>query len=220
MYKSFRVLSCLFILFSLIMMGGVYAIWKYAAYADPQSENLTVGLMEFSWAPEEVLPDDEEDTDQDINHMAIMDEILFNSKMGLNMKVGAINNAVEAAGELHYVESISGGNLKHLIDVSEGGKNIGFAFKHIDDNSFYCYSFYRIDHPAGVTITVYRTLYAVNTDPTLDVNEDGRVDKWCMVSSQRGTAETIKGLKHMESYECSIDPETWQPSLATDELAQ
>ena len=130
------------------------------------------------------------------------------------MRIGAIDSAVEKNTTLHYVETIQGGNLKHLIDVSEGGKNLGFVLEYVDEESFYGYSFYRINQENRSYIQVFKTLYAINTDPKLDVNNDKKTDVWCAVSSQRGYAMVIKGLKHMESYECSVDPTTWYAATA------
>ena len=193
-----RALTCMFILLSLLMASGVYATWDYYSNTLPKSNDLSVRINEFAWAPEEVLPDDEEATENDINHMAILDEILFNSKMGLNMRIGAIDSPVEKNTTSHYGETIQGGNLKHLIDASEGGRNLGFVLEYVNEESFYGYSFYRINQENGSYIQAFKTLYAINTDPKLDVNNDKKTDLWCAVSSQRGYAMVIKGIKHME----------------------
>ena len=117
----------------LATVAGVSAMFNY--YDPPESvlaENNLL-LAQFEYKPEEVLPDMPEDTAKQSNHLAVIYELLFNSKMGLNRKSGVIADQVESKGILPYLEKITQGNLKHLIDVSEGGQNLGFTLEYINE---------------------------------------------------------------------------------------
>lgn len=187
-------------------VAGVYAMWVYpSSKAELSAQPLSLGMEVFVYAPEEVLPDTEEDTLAQTNHIHIVTELLFNDKMGLNGGKNALENAVEQHGLLHYLENIQGGNLKHLIDVTEGGKNLGFVLEYIDESQFYCYTFYRLNQVAGARIPVYRTLLKSNSDTDVDEDGDGKTDKWIAYSSALGNAVASQ----LSGSEYTITPSTW-----------
>lgn len=86
-------------------------------------------------APEEVLPDDEEDKDNQTSHLVITNELLFNGKIGLIVK-STLNDNVGQKGVLHYVDHVTSGNLDHfqgIIYNSQGGQKLGFALEVIEN---------------------------------------------------------------------------------------
>ena len=173
-------------------MVGVMASFNYMDKPDEATTNKSLGVAQFEYAPAEVLPDTPEDTVHQSNHLAVIYELLFNSKMGVNGGGSSLPGQVEDKGLLPYLEKITGGNLKHLIDVSEGGQNLGFDLEYINDNSFYAYTYYRYGHTHGETIVVYRTLIERNTDQNLDEDDNGRMDKWKASVSVKGWAPALQ----------------------------
>ncbi len=201
---------CAFLLCSGI--AGAYALWVYpTSDIEEDTQQVGFGMAEFLYKPEEILPDEEEDSEQQRNHMDIIWELLFNSKMGLNSKKDSLANSVEQHGLLHYLENVQGGNLKHLIDVTDGGKNLGFVLEYIDETQFYGYTFYRIDQELGVRITVYRTLFMINNDKSVDENDDGKMDEWIAHSSIQGTAISAE----LSGYQCTILNTSWVSTMGS-----
>jgi hypothetical protein len=199
---------------SFLMVGTVAGVAATFTYIDnPVSviANQNFGVAQFEYAPEEVLPDTPEDTVNQSNHHAVIHELLFNNKMGLNGGGTSVPSQVEKYGLLPYLQNITGGNLKHLIDVSEGGKNLGFDLEYINDDSFYAYSYYRYDHTHGETIVAYRTLIEKNTDPNYDHDGDGRMDKWKASTSVQGWAPALEYAydKKQGKMQFRIDVEKW-----------
>ena len=96
----------------LLCVGGVWASWIYCEeYADPSTDNLGgIGLSEFVWAPEEILPTDKPGE----NYLDLLESILNNSKGGLNSSKGTLENAVDKHQLVHSSQNVQGGNLKHL----------------------------------------------------------------------------------------------------------
>lgn len=193
-----------FIVFISLSVGGTYALWLYGYSATPSLSDKYVGVGEFYYAPEEVLPDTPEDDKNQVNHMDIIWELLFNRKMGLNCK-DALGNAVDKARLLEYLETIQGGNLKHLIDSTDGGRNLGFVLVYEDDDSFYAYTFYRLNLKSGSRVEVYKTFFETNSDSSIDVNKDGNMDEWIASKSILGNAvaQSYSGSQY------TIEPNTW-----------
>ena len=206
---KFMATICTFLFCSGIV--GVYAFWSYPLMNEEDTERVELSLTDFLYKPEEVLPDEEEDSELQRNHMDIIWELLFNSKMGLNSKKDSLADSVEQHGLLHYLENVQGGNLKHLIDVTDGGKNLGFVLEYIDETQFYGYTFYRIDQELGTRITVYRTLFMINNDKSVDVNDDGKMDEWIAHSSIQGTAFSAK----LSGNQCTILNTSWVSTMSS-----
>ena len=195
---------------AVVSVAGVFAVWTYRQPAEAKTDEKPVSIKVFEYAPEEVLPSAPADSVNQTNHMDVIYELLFNSKMGMNSGKGStVASTIKRYGLLHYLESISGGNLKHLIDSTAGGKNLGFSMQYINDDSFYAYTYYRLDHYNNKTIVVYRTLFQRNTNPNIDEDDDGDMDNWVASSS-------VKGMATVEMYSGSqyrILVETWVPAL-------
>ena len=50
-----KILTCIFLVVSLLCMGGVYATWRYAGPISPVNENISVEMQEFTYKPEGIL---------------------------------------------------------------------------------------------------------------------------------------------------------------------
>ncbi len=198
---------------SLLMVGtiaGVSAAFIYVTNPENVMANQHLGVAQFEYEPEEVLPDTPEDTVHQTNHNAVVYELLFNNNMGLNDGGKFLPDEVEEHGLLPYLQKVQGGNLKHLIDASEGGKNLGFDLEYINDDSFYAYSYYRYDHTHEEIIVAYRTLIERNTDSSVDQDGDGRMDKWKASASVKGWAPALEYAYDKEGkMQFHIDVEKW-----------
>ncbi len=192
-------------------MAGVMASFNYMDKPDEATANKNFGIAQFEYEPEQVLPDTPEDTVNQSNHLAVIYELLFNNNMGLNDGGKSLPDEVEEHGLLPYLQKVQGGNLKHLIDVSEGGQNLGFDLEYINDNSFYAYTYYRYGHTHGKTIVVYRTLIERNTDSSVDQDGDGRMDKWKASASVKGWAPALEYAydNKKDKMQFHIDVEKW-----------
>ncbi|MBQ8284253.1 MAG: hypothetical protein IJX75_04080 [Clostridia bacterium] len=229
-----RILLCICALFTLGSATGVYAFWQYFHPADAQVVGMGIHLREFEWAPEVILP---EDSGHQQDHYEVVDEILMNDKIGLLVK-STLNENVESKGELHYCDHVTSGNLKHfqgIIQDSKGARSLGFVMMRLEVvdgelTKFYCYTFMRLTGEAeegvapediiqdGDLVEVYRTLFVANTDPSYDVDNNGRTDSWAAVSSIRGYAEVVKTRDNLSYGEFTIDPSTWQTANAGEEI--
>ena len=190
--------------------ASAYATWIYPEAPSKGMGQVGIQLQEFVYKPDEVLPDDGEASAQQKNHLDVVNELLFNSKMGANTK-NALTNAIKKEGLLNYLETIQGGNLKHLIDSTDGGKNLGFVMVYVDETQFYAYTFYRLNHTGGERIVVYKTLIKQNSDPTIDVDKNGKMDDWVAYSSLSGTAEATV----LSGNQYTIIVDTWQAGVAS-----
>ena len=211
--RSFSKIS-LFLVSFLTMgtMASVVATFNYRESLQDATTSKGFGVAQFEYAPAQVLPDTPEDTVNQVNHLAVIYELLFNSKMGVNAGGGkSVPSEVKSYKVLAYLQKgLSGGNLKHLIDVSEGGQNLGFDLEYINDDSFYAYSYYRYGHTHGKTIVVYRTLIEKNTDRNLDEDDNGRMDNWKASASVKGWAPALEYEKDKSNeMQFRIDTEKW-----------
>lgn len=204
--KLSKLFASVLALVSFSIGGGVYATWEYFFPAEPRQEEVRMGLNEFVWAPEEVLPDD---TANQSSHMAVIQELLFNNKVGLNGSKTALEEAVEKKGLLSYLDNIQGSNLKHFILDTNGGQKLGFMFEYVNENTFYAYTFYRLELDPGDKVAVYKTIFERNTDASVDKNEDGKMDKWVASGSISGHA--VVELLPYSNEDYGIDVKTWLP---------
>ena len=62
---KFMATICTFLFCSGI--AGVYAFWSYPLMNEEDTERVELGLTDFLYKPEEVLPDEEEDSEQQRN---------------------------------------------------------------------------------------------------------------------------------------------------------
>ena len=222
-----KILTCIFAFITLVSAGGVFAAWLYLSGAHDANESAGVLLQEFEWAPEEVLPDDEEDKDNQTSHLVITNELLFNDKIGLIIK-STLNDNVGQKGVLHYVDHVTGGNLAHfqgIIYNSQGGQKLGFALEVIETEGsgnkktatkFYAYTFVRVGQTEGEYIETYRTTYEENTDKSVDSNGDGRMDTWKTTVSVRGYAKATMDRDGLASGECTIDLGSWHVASSSE----
>ncbi len=175
---SIKLLSLL--LFCVIIFGtmAVQATWVYGLPVESVFENLLISMAEFDYKPEEVLPGTEEDSKFEINHQSLLEEILNNSKYGVNKSSVIPSNLPDYNDILHgYENKIGGGNMNNIPNAG----NLGFTITCVRENdeivAYYLYTFDEFSsYTAGKGLKVYRTL--------IEKNEN--TGKWEGVSSKEG----------------------------------
>ncbi len=74
-----KVLACICAILSLFIGAGVYATWRYVGDnpLDNEPTDVTVAVNEFQWPPEEILPDEEEDSEIGENHWLLVKALVY-----------------------------------------------------------------------------------------------------------------------------------------------
>ena len=165
--KILTLISSFALLFSIT---GVYADWIYED-DPPLTQEIPSHMAVFEYKPEEVLPDEDEDTEQGTNHLSLLEVIKTDPKLGLN--INKKNNLEDALvlknGFVHcYDNTIHGGNMNNLPDPSRA---LAYVLECTVENekivgNIYLYSFTIISNkPAdGTAIVVYRTTFVQQTN--------------------------------------------------------
>lgn len=203
-------LSTLLMIFVLVVImatiAGVYAEWYYAVgKANHEEANLALGMTAFAYAPEEVLPDEEQDKLKE-NHFYLVDNILHHSRYGVNGgDKDVIHSYLEDFGAVYGNQNVSGGNLKFVLAAENSvAGNVQFMMVKISDTEYHAYTFSAVeleDKLNGDIIEVYKTIMVYG--------DDGQGDEvWYAPKSFKGEAtlgycQTDKGRIR------SILVETW-----------
>jgi len=146
----------------LLSTVGVYATWQYAGLPpDPREALLNILMNPFLYKPEEVLPDEKEDSKLGENHLSLIDAILNTNDYGLNeTKKPILHTYLSDDGIVYCNQSVQGGNLKHLmIDQVSGSERLYFVITRVSDTVYYTYTmrYSDLSLPVGTRIQVYRT---------------------------------------------------------------
>ena len=194
-----RALICILICFTAFSTTGVYAAWTYAGSPNPEKEQVSIAMGE--WEPHVLLPDNENGL-AGTDHSVMMQEILDNSKAGLNPKpqvlLGAITNSNKnpyAKDGLFYskLEKVSGGNLKFLFESNI--VNIEFTMETIEpEQAYYFYTYHAaLSSDLGKTIKTYRTkVEYINREWQATTTAEGIAT----VISRYGNGQTFYAIDH------------------------
>ena len=141
--KVLSVITCFIIILSI---GGVYATWNYAAYnSAPVDMEVSVNLGEFYFAPEEVLPDDEEVSAAGQNHIDLLQLILYESSKGYGLNINKkpiVHNYLKNPGDVVYCDQkTTGGHLKFMLDDNNTVNRLFFCIEKVSDVVYYAYTF-------------------------------------------------------------------------------
>ena len=190
-----RYVALICALLTLILVGGVFAVWKFYYVPEPKYENISFSVSGFEWTPEEILPTEKPGQ----NYMDLLDSVLNNSKAGLNTSKGVLKNAVlnDKDGLVHSTQNVQGGNLKHLF-ITEEARELDFVIKRVSNTEFHIYMYETEAVENGTLgstkVKVYMTILAL---------ENGT---WIGRESQFGYA-TVQTLP--SSSTVAIDVNTW-----------
>lgn len=194
-----KILLLIFLCFTL-STASVYATWHYSNDL-PSNENDTLQstIIGFEYNPDAVLPGDQESTELHENHFNLVTSIVNHVDYGLNAtKKPIVRKLLEdGAGVVYSNQSVSGGNLKHMLLNTSDVNNLMFVVQYSSDNEYIAYTFTgeKVNSSnIGTPITVYKTIMVKNT-------------RWEATLSYTGTAEVFYA-DNQSVY--SIDVSTWQ----------
>lgn len=200
-----RILSLCLLLIISLSCTGVYASWNYATFfTNELTPDLTLGLEDFTWKSENVLPGTPEDTKLGNNYMTLLEQIKNNSKMGLNGSKNTLFENTKKKGILHSDANVQGGNLKHLFITSEC-RELDFLLHYISDTEIHAYLY------ANTTLdeaTVDKTIIQVYR-ATIKLENGTWKDTGTMVGY--AVTRKLSGVSYL-----TINPSEWTPGIMPD----
>ena len=160
---SLIVVALMFV--AILTTAGAYATWSYSINDLPipsQNVNMGVGVGEFIYKPEEILPGAEADK-LDENHLDLITNILYEASYGLNAtKKPVIHEFLDTNDKVIYgSQNVQGGNLKHILTNKTGAENLQFVIKRISATEYHTFTFSEPKLRAtaiGSTLEVYKTV--------------------------------------------------------------
>ena len=188
--KRFRIIICLIFLVLAMVVPGVYGNWSYYIDSPVVDEaNRGIILGGFYYNSQEVLPDSSEDIENKENHYLLIENILNHKKYGLNSNdKEVIHNYLGEDGNILYgQQSVSGGNLKHVLVKNTSAENVQFVITRISATEYHAYT-YKIadlnDTAMGSYLEVYKTILVYGE------HEDGEAE-WHLHGSLHGYAQAF-----------------------------
>lgn len=187
-----------------ICLPSVNATWTYTKEVGESDYDLGyIGMSEFTYAPEEVLPGDKESTELHENHMNLLKNIVNHIDYGLNAtKKPIVRELLEdGAGVVYSNQNVTGGNLKHMLLGSSDVESLMFCVQYITDTEYHVFSFsgiYVKRENVGTYIDVYKTITSYNGT------------KWEATRSYSGTAAIDVVYANGTEQLVSIDISTWK----------
>ncbi len=204
MIRRICVLLAFLTLVSISGVNMLNASWVYPNESIPIEIDTTmgVGLTEFFYKPEEVLPDDDGDEAGE-NHLMLIYNITDHITYGLNSTSKPIVGDLlkEEKGIVYSPQKVSGGNLKHMLIDSHEVEALEFAVEYKTDTLYCAYTFqsdYMDYDYLNDEIEVYKTDM---------VYEDG---EWKAVLSYKGVAKVVNIVKSKNEDFLSIDVPSWR----------
>ena len=189
-FKSIRMVLFLIFLISIMVMPGVFGIWSY--YIGPaggDNDNKGIILGGFYYDSQEILPDSSEDIKNKENHYLLIQNILNHKKYGLNSNdKEVIHNYLDEDGNILYgQQSVSGGNLKHVLVKNTSAENVQFVITRISATEYHAYT-YKVADLNGTAIGSYLEVY--KTILVYGKHEDGETI-WHLHGSMQGYAQAF-----------------------------
>ncbi len=202
-----RIPAILILLVCIVSMFGVSlkAEWLYPdmSLSFEKDVDVNVGLTEFEYTPEEVLPggDNNEQVQVGENHMTLINNIVNHVTYGLNATSKPIVRELLEDGVpvVYSNQNVSGGNLKHMLINDSSMEALDFAVEYETDTFYTAYTFaskHLISSSVGSTIDVYKTDI---------VYEQGR---WVAKRSYKGTAK-VSRVRGGNKQIINIDVSSW-----------
>ena len=182
--KHLPLIGILVMILSVAVIPGVYASWHYAEMPPlVQSADILLGIHDFYYPPEEILPSDKEATDLHENHYSLVTDIVDHRDYGLNAtKKAIIREMLEnGAGVVYSNQNVQGGNLKFIGDEYSG---LMFAVAYSTATEYIAYTFandYVTTSNIGNYITVYKTIMVKDA-----------YGEWSATTSFEGKAKVYK----------------------------
>lgn len=188
--KRFRIIICLIFLVLAMVVPGVYGNWSYYIDSPVVDEaNRGIILGGFYYNSQEILPDSSEDIKNKENHYLLIENILNHNKYGLNSNdKEVIHNYLGEDGNILYgQQSVSGGNLKHVLVKNTSAENVQFVITRISATEYHAYT-YKIADLNGTAMGSYLEVY--KTILVYGEHEDGEAE-WHLHGSLHGYAQAF-----------------------------
>ncbi len=196
-----KILVVVLAFITLLTAGGVYATWTYGLEdVEEKQTDVNVGVQQFYYAPEEVLPGDDQATEIGENHLELIEKILNEVSYGLNAtKKPIIHDLLNEQGDVVYCQqNVQGGNLKHLLIDGTGAHALLFQIEYVDEDTYITYTY---THGDVVTAAVGNRVYAYRT-----VMARGQNGVWTALNSVHGSAIVISATSSLRG----LDSSTWE----------
>ncbi len=196
MRKFLAIIMCFTMLLSI---GGVYATWQYSFLpVAGQDVQVGVGLIDFYYKPEEILPGGDDATTLHENHLNLINNIVNHIDYGLNAtkKPIVLELLLEEKDKVYSNQNVTGGNLKHMLLDSSDVENLMFVVEYISDVEFAAYTF------SGKQATYSNMDAYVTVYKTQIIKEDGR---WKATRSFSGQAKVFRPTV----VNISVNIDTW-----------
>ena len=209
--KVLHAFSLLIVIVILVMVGGVYATWKYAELP-PQNvlQDVDVSISVFDYPPEQILPGgDTQEAPLGENHLKLVELILWEDSKGYGLNINdnvLIHSYLKRNKVVYSNQKISGGNLKFILDSRNNTHGLYYCIEKISDTLYYCYTFdvNTLSTASGTDqyITVYRTSLV-------------KTDEWRATTTYEGVAQTkrlsdLGASADSHSLKYAIDVTTWR----------
>ncbi|MBO5712783.1 MAG: hypothetical protein J6R88_01090 [Clostridia bacterium] len=166
--KKIKYITLVIFVAFMLTITGVYASWLYA-YKPPELKNATAVVKAFTWQGVEQLP--EFDTLGE-NHVLLIENVLYEASYGLNAtKKPIIHNYLKKDGNIIYSDqSVSGGNLKHILLDGTTSENLRFQVHRISATEYLVVTYAQRDLNAATVdktrIQVFLTTVYKNIEGT------------------------------------------------------
>ena len=165
--KSIFSLSAFFILLSLIISSGVFCSWIYLQPTESVSyTEHSLSMGDFHYAPDEVLPDGDKDTELGTNHMSLIELILYEKDKGYGININKkpiVHNYLVNVGDVIYCDQhTTGGHLKFLLIDNDPVNKLYFCIEKVSGTEYIAYTFLYDELDAARigqdSILVYKTI--------------------------------------------------------------
>ena len=197
---SIRALALILMIVMCACTVSVYAAWSFATDTpDSTQSGLSIGIIAFEYTPDVILPGDQNATNLHTNHYNLINSIVNHVDYGLNAsKKPIIRKLLEdGAGVVYSDQSVSGGNLKHMLLNTSDVEALAFVVQYSTATEFIAYTFVKNEADRdniGNYITVYKTVI------------EKKSTRWEATTSYKGEAKVFDpGI-----VESSIDVTTWR----------
>ena len=162
-------LGVLLLATAMLMIPTAFALWIYYDPMTPVSDDLSLSVGLFDYAPEQVIPGEEAD-DIGENHLRLIENVLYEASYGLNAtKKPIIHEELAQDGDVVYGDqNVQGGNLKHLMIDSAAVDRLTFLIVRISATEYHTYTYVSADVSGGLPgqsrVHVYKTVMKKGDD--------------------------------------------------------
>ena len=199
---SLLVLLTVFIISSF----AVYGSWIYYQNAEDYYYQTLGSVVDFGYAPEEVVPGGDNTAELGQNHLNVINLILWEDDKGYGLNINdnvLIHQYLKDKKVVYSNQKISGGNLKHILDPSNNTHGLYYCIEKVDATTYYCY-----------TYDIESLVNAEGTDNEIDVYRTTleKGDKWVATKSYLGHARVVT----LGSLGLSADPKCENVTISVE----